>query len=310
MNNIFVYRNNTDGNVGIGKLPNYFTEFLNNIENEYIFHIPDKTKTTYHTYYTDLIGDLKLNFDKIQYDTFWNNICYNIQNCIIQNVFEMNEIYYSNPKPNFESTNLYGAAANLIPHRDCILYNFNGIAFYRVILGITGNNNDTITEFINYNLETKINKGDFMIFDFDKTLHRVKKIGKTEVPRILMKLHFIVCENCKYDINYVKTIAYFYKYYYYIARYTEQIGTDPNTFLGFFFGLLWEYPFYHSFKYIVFILFVSNIIILNRFYKIKLTNYVKLISYSLFILFSIYCKIVLFYYVCYILHNRSFTKLT
>ena len=310
MNNIFVYRNNTDGNVGIGKLPNYFTQFLDNIENEYIFHIPDKTKTTYHTYYTDLIGDLKLNFDKIQYDTFWNNICYNIQNCIIQNVFEMNEIYYSNPKPNFETTNLYGAAANLIPHRDCILYNFIGITLYRVIIGITGNNNDTITEFINYNLETKINKGDFMIFDFDKTLHRVKKIGKAEVPRILLKLHFIVCENCKYDINYVNNIAYFYKYYYYIARYTEQIGTDPNTFPGFFFGLLWEYPFYHPFKYIVFVLFVSNIIVLHRFYKIKLTNYVKLTSYSLLILFSIYCKIVLFYYISYILHNTSFTKIT
>jgi len=310
MNNIFVYRNNTDGNVGIGKLSNYFIQFLDNIENEYIFHIPDKTKTTYHTYYTDLIGNLKLNFDKIQYHTFWNNICYNIQNCIIQNVFEMNEIYYSNPKPNFESTNLYGAAANLIPHRDCILYNFNGIAFYRVILGITGNNNDTITEFINYNLETKINKGDYMIFDFDKTLHRVKKIGKTEVPRILLKLHFIVCENCKYDINYVNNIAYFYKYYYYIARYTEQIGTDPNTFPGFFFGLLWEYPFYRPFKYIVFVLFVSNIIVLHRFYKIKLINYVKLTSYSLLILFSIYCKIVLFYYLSYILHNTSFTKIT
>jgi hypothetical protein len=171
-------------------------------------------------------------------------------------------------------------------------------------------NNDTITEFINYNLQTKINKGNYMIFDFDKTLHRVKKIGKTETPRILLKLHFIVCENCKYDINYVNFVAYFYKYYYYIARYTEQIGTDPNTFPGFFFGLLWEYPFYHPFKYIVFVLFVSNIIVLHRFYKIKLTNYVKLTSYSLLILFSIYCKIVLFYYVSYILYNRSFTKIT
>jgi hypothetical protein len=32
--------------------------------------------------------------------------------------------------------------------------------------------------------------------------------------------------------------------YYRVARYTEQIGTDPKTFAGFFFGIFWEYPFY------------------------------------------------------------------
>jgi hypothetical protein len=31
-----------------------------------------------------------------------------------------------------------------------------------------------------------------MIFDFDKTLHQVKKTGQQETPRILLKLHFIV----------------------------------------------------------------------------------------------------------------------
>jgi hypothetical protein len=83
-----------------------------------------------------------------------------------------------------------------------------------------------------------------MIFDFDKTTHQVKKTGQTETPRILMKLHFIVCENCTpgYGPSYVDFVAYFYKFYYYIARYTEQIGTDPTTFIGFFFGIMWEYP--------------------------------------------------------------------
>jgi len=73
----------------------------------------------------------------------------------------------------------------------------------------------------------------------------VKKTGPTETPRILMKLHFIVCENCRHVYGhhvYVDFVAYFYKYYYYIARYTEQIGTDPTTFIGFFFGVMWEYP--------------------------------------------------------------------
>jgi len=43
---------------------------------------------------------------------------------------------------------------------------------------------------------------------------------------------------------YVKFASACYVVYYRVARYTEQIGTDPKTFAGFFFGILWEYPFY------------------------------------------------------------------
>jgi hypothetical protein len=222
-------------------------------------------------------------------------------------VIEMNEIYYSNPKPNFETQNLYGAAANLIPHRDCILYNFRGICFYRIIIGLTDSNTDTSTVFINLNLEHKINKGDYMIFDFDKTLHQVKKTGQQETPRILLKLHFIVCENGEYSENYVKFVSLFYKYYYYIARYTEQIGTDPKTFAGFFFGLLWEWPFYKSFKYITFSTFLSILIGLNVFCEIKLEtkNTGVLLSHSASSMLFIYLLIVNFYYFRFLLCNKK-----
>ena len=305
MENIFNYRDNSESKVGIGKIPDELQPTLDDIVDEYYEMIPDKSKTTHHTYYSNLIGSLKENFDKIQYNTFWNNICDNINGCIKQSVIEMNEIYYSNPKPNFEKMNLYGAAANLIPHRDCILYNFNGISFYRIIIGLTGNNTDTITEFINMNIKHKINKGDFMIFDFDKTLHQVIKVGQQEVPRILLKLHFIVCENCKYDKEYVNVVSHFYKLYYYVARYTEQMGTDPTTFMGFFYGLLWEWPFYSLFKYSVFLLFASNIIMLNSYYKIKLSfkNSGKLLFYSSSNIFILYLSIVSFYYFRYILYG-------
>ena len=305
MTELFTYRDNIEGKVGIGKLPSELHPILNDIAKEYYNMIPDKSTTTYHTYYADLTGILKAYFDKIQYNEFWYNICDNTHNCISQCVTEMNELYYSNPKPNFEKTNLYGAAANLIPHKDCILYNFYGIRFYRIIIGLTGGNNDTSTEFINLNLEHKINNGDYMIFDFDRTLHQVKKIGQQETPRILLKLHFIVCENCDYSENYVNFISYFYKYYYYFARYTEQLGTDPQTFTGFFFGLLWEWPFYPQFKYIVCTLFVANILLLNSVYKIKFTveNIGKLLLYSCSSMFITYLAIVLFYYCSYVLAN-------
>jgi len=253
---LLTIKDEKEGYVGIGKLPDELFPILDNILDEYYDMIPDKSKTTYHTYYTNLQGLLKYNFDKIQYNELWNNICHTNQ-CIMKPVIEMNEIYYSNPKPNFEKTNLYGASANLIPHKDCILFYFYGIRFYRIIIGLTDNNNDTITEFVNLKMEHKINRGDYMIFDFDRTLHRVKKIGEQNTPRVLLKLHFIVYENNEnenYTKEYMDFVSYFYKNYYFIARYTEQIGTDPTTFIGFFYGLLWGLPFYPQFKYILFLL--------------------------------------------------------
>jgi hypothetical protein len=299
MSNLFTHRNIIEGKVGIGKLPNTFHPILDNISKEYFTMIPDKSKTTFHTYYTDLTHDMKYIFDKIQYDTFWDSICENTNNCIKKSIIEMNEIYYSNPKPDFLKTNLYGAAANLIPHRDCLLFNFDGINVYRVIIGLTNNNTDTITEFTNVGLQHKINRGDYIIFDFDKTLHQVKKLAQQETPRIMLKLHYIVCENCKYSIEYLNFVSFFYKYYYIIARYTEQIGTDPTTFSGFFFGILWEWPFHPSFRYIVTTVFVSDIILLNVFYKIK--NVRKLLMYSFSNIFTLYFLIVSFYYFRYVL---------
>lgn len=307
MSSLFTIRDNIDGKVGIGKIPIELHPILDDISKEYYNIIPNKLNTTYHTYYNDLKSELKENFDKIQHNHFWNKICDNNTNCVKYHVTEMNEIYYSNPKPNFEKQNLYGAAANLIPHKDCILFNFHGIHFYRIIIGITNNNNDTTTIFVNLNLEHKINRGDYMIFDFDKTLHQVKKTGQQETPRILLKLHFLVCENHDYSKNYINLILNFYKYYYYIARYTEQLGTDPTTFIGFFFGLLWEWPFYPLFKYTILMLFVKNVIIINKIYKINLefNNIGIILSYSIKNIFIIYLLIVYFYYIRYILFNKK-----
>lgn len=301
MNSLFNYTHNIDGKIGIGTIPVELHSFLDNIYYNFIHFIPINS-TTFHTYYNHLNFDLQHNFDIILFHHFWDNIC--LTHCIKYCVNAMNEIYFSNPKPNFEKTNLYGAAANLIPHRDCILFNFYGINLYRIIIGITDNNNDTYTEFINFNLEHTINKGDYMIFDFDKTLHQVKKFGQQETPRLLLKIHFIVCENCKYSDNYVKFISNFYISYYLIARYTEQIGTDPETFMGFFFGLIWEWGFYSSFKYITtFLLF--SIFFINLKYKINLQfkDIAFILFYSFFSLFILYLWIVTFFYFRFILFN-------
>ena len=129
MSSVFTYRDKIEGKIEIGKLPENLNNVLEQMLIEYNHFIPDNRLTTYHTYYNDLTGSLKTNFDKIQYNPFWNGVCDNTDKCIIQPVFEMNEIYYSNPKPDFQHTFLYGEAANLVPHRDCILFHFAGNQF-------------------------------------------------------------------------------------------------------------------------------------------------------------------------------------
>jgi len=297
MTSIFTYKSITEGNIGIGKLPYYLTPILKNTTNEYMKYIPDYSSTTYHTYYNDLSPILKSNIDYIQKDGLFKKICES-ENCILRSIPEMNELYYSNPKPNFMATNLYGAAANLIPHRDCILFRFSKIQVYRMIIGLTNNNNDTITNLINFGIEHKINRGDFMIFDFDKTLHQVKKTGISKTYRILLKLHYIVCNNCIYSERYIQGITWFYKIYYLIARYTEQIGTDPTTFIGFFYGILWEYPFYPEFSYSILLVFLINMIFLNKLLGLRLSikNIHKFIGYSLVNIGILYLNIVCFFY--------------
>lgn len=307
--NIFTHQHIKDGLIGIGKMPLELYPILELMATLYLNMVPDKSLTTFHSYFYELSGSLKTSFERIQNSEFFRGLCTE-KPCIVKPLIEMNEIYYSNPKPDFLKHNLYGAAANLIPHRDCILYRFTGIDVYRVIIGLTDNNNDTITEFINFGIEQKINRGDYMIFDFDKTLHRVKKLGSSETQRILLKLHYIVCNGFTCSDSGVEFIGWFYKIYYVVARYTEQIGTDPDTFMGFFFGLLWEYPFYPEFRK-----WISTLFFLNFGYYILLQkNYEKRISlktigkigrwsfiYSLRNIFFLYLNIVAFYNIRWIL---------
>lgn len=300
---IYTHRHPIDGNVGIGKLSSY-SDTLENIASKYLDHIPDKTATTHHTYYTDLYGSIYENFRKIQNSNIWQGLrigAFDNPNsfAVLHNMVEMNEIYYSNPKPNFENAPLYGAAANLIPHRDCILFYFPGIRIYRVIISATDGNQDTVTEFITHGVERCLNKGDYMVFDFDRTLHRVKKMGQTPTPRILLKLHFLICDMqyAKFQISrhYINFAYLCYVVYYRVARYTEQLGTDPKTFVGFFFGILWEYPFYPRVRYAVASTYVGVIASLPTTHgiSVRVGNIREVIVYSAIDMCILYLCVVL-----------------
>jgi hypothetical protein len=309
---IYTHRHKIDGNVGIGKLSSDTSSSLETIAAEYLSHIPDQTATTHHTYCTDLKGRLKTEFDKIQFADIWQGLRNGAFESpdsfatILHNIIQMNEIYYSNPRPNFKAGPLYGAAANLIPHRDCILFYFPGIRVYRIIIGTTNGNSDTTTEFITHGVERQLNKGDYMVFDFDRTLHQVKKTGQTPTPRILLKLHFLAL-----DMNYarhplvwiyVKFASVCYIIYYRVARYTEQLGTDPKTYVGFFFGILWEYPFYPKVRYSIAAVYsglIANRLLYSSHFRVGSPTLLRsaiapIIVYSTLDLVAVYCLIVAF----------------
>lgn len=300
MNSLFTYRDDIEGKVGIGKLPNELQSILDDIKNEYYNIIPDKNASTYHTWYEDMSANIKSKIEQIQKHDFWNKLCDGNKKCVKLSANEMDELYYSNPKNNLDKINLYGASGNYDMHKDCI-YNFNGIKFYRIIIGLTDGNDNIITYFNNLDIGHKINTGDYIVFDFDKTTHQVIKDKQRLTPRILLKIHYIVCENCKHSKEYVKIIKNMYLYYEFITRYFMQVGTDPETLYQFFWGLFCQYYTNSYTKYIISFIILISVIILKFAFKVNLIykNISKIIKYVSFLLLFIYLLIVIFYWLRY-----------
>ena len=300
MDTLFTYKDDIEGKVGIGKLPPELRSILDEIEKEYYAEIPDKNASTYHTWYANMSPSIKSKVDQIQKSNFWHKLCDGSKKCTTINANEMDELYYSNPKNNLDKINLYGASGNYDIHKDCI-FNFNGIKFYRVLIGLTDGNDNITTHFTNLDVGHKINSGDYIVFDFDKTTHQVIKNESKSTPRILLKLHYIVCENCKYSKKYVEQIKQLYLYYEFATRYFMQVGTDPETLYQFFWGLFCQYYMNDYTKWIIIFLIVTMVIILNFSFKIKLIykNLSKIIKYTVTFLLVIYLFIVLFYWLRY-----------
>jgi hypothetical protein len=248
--------------------------------------------------------NLKKIILEIKENEIWDNICDRSENCIKLSVIEMDELYYSNPKKNITNINLYGASGNYKIHRDCI-YNFQGIKFYRVLIGLSDGNDNVVTYFNNLNIGHKINNGDYIIFDFDKTTHQVYKEKDNNTPRFLLKLHYIVCENCKYSKEYVENIKQMYIYYEYITRYIMQTGTDPETLYEFFYGIMSEIFTNENFNYIIWVTILLVLLMLIYVFGVNLekNNVFLTVGYVLISLISLYVIVVLYFWLRYKLFN-------
>jgi hypothetical protein len=300
MKEIFNYKDDIEGKIGIGKLPKNLENIINSISKKYNYLIPNKNASTYHTWFCNMSPSIKKKVRKIQNNKFWRKLCDGNTKCRIFNTPEVDELYYSNPSNHLDKINLYGTVINYGIHQDGI-YNFTGIKYYRVIIGLTNGNDNVITYFNKFDVGKKINKGDYIVFDFDKSTHQVIKDKEKETPRILLKLHFLLCENAEHSQEYIDFIKQLYLYYEFITRYIVKIGTDPETYPQFFIGLACQYFYTPFVKYVVLFLSILSVFCLNYFYNVELvfSNIFFILKYIFVSLSSVYLLVVLFYWLRY-----------
>lgn len=296
----FVYKNDIEGNVAIGSIPNEFDDLLTEIRTEWKHELTQEhlNASTHHDWYVDLSESLKNKIDNVRNMQLWKSLCNEefetCNNGRIVPVPEMDEIYYFNLGSKIKSGRLYGANGNVDPHVDSgKLFQTKGLKLYRVLVGLSDNNKNTITRFINAGLEKKINKNDYIVFDFDRTLHQVVKENKLNMPRYLLKLHFVICENCNYPewkINLFKNCHILYES---ITRYIMEVGTDPETWQQFFFGMALEIE---PIIYIISCLIASYFLIKVH----NITNPLQITKYLILTVCFVYLILVTFFWLHYI----------
>ena len=300
---IFTDRSETEGKIGIGKMPNETHDVLNKLSKEWKKEVPDTNMPVYHEWYLELKPKVKNYIKDLKQSKFWHDLC-DGDRCKYINIEEMDEIYYSNPKK-IKNKNLYGGAGNYAIHNDCV-FHFPGIKLYRVLIGLTDNNDNITTYFTNFQKGHKLNKNDYIIFDFDNTTHQViKKDENKRTPRILLKLHYLVCTGDGCSESYMETVKSLYILYETVTRYFMQLGSDPKTFIEFFVGLADQgihSIYYHKITKLYLLVLLFFVFLIVKYYfriKIKYKNSWKIMKSSFLILSVIYLFVVFLFWTRY-----------
>ena len=235
---VFTKCNKNQGKFGSGNIPPDLQGVTSSLAKQFHDIIPDEKKAnlTYHLWYDELPIHLKDLVNKVKTHPFWNSICES-DTCVFDNMSSMDELYYSRVPSKEVRGLLYGATTNYDLHVDGIM-SFPGISFYRVLIGLTNGNDNIETNFPILNESVYINKDQYVVFDFDKAHHQVIKHQNNSDYRILLKLHFCVCEKCMNKSLYLTTVEKIYILYEYVTRYIMKTGTNPTTYYQFFWGLI------------------------------------------------------------------------
>lgn len=234
---IFHKENNTDGKFGMGKVPFTIQTKLENMEKSFLNMIPEKKKDdmTFHIWFQDMHPHLQSVIQEIAQDAFWTDLMG--EQGQMENIQEMDELYYSKTPLLEQRGILYGATGNYDLHKDGI-FRFPHVEFYRVLIGLTDGNKKVETVFPILQESIYINKNDYIVFDFDKASHQVLNYSKdNNQHRVILKLHFCVFTK-KVHPCYRNFVCQCYILYEKITRYFMQTGTNPSTYYQFLIGLI------------------------------------------------------------------------
>ena len=307
------FRNKTDthGGIFINTIPYELNKYTNRMYKLYLneTNSNEVNNTLNHIWYSNSSYELKQLIEKFQNHLFFNQLCDGSNNCIIENISEMDEIMYSNSKvinSNTFNVNYYGATSNYKPHHDCEVCSlfFRNTNMYRILIGLTNENEYIYTKFPNYNIGKRLNEGDVIGFDFDKTLHEVVNIDNKQVkPRVLLKLHYLVCEDCKFNKHQINNIKQFYTHYDRFLRDYTKIGTDPIYPHEFALGLSCHYMYYPNIEKILLFYFMFAFLFIKKQNKYTMNNTPIIFIKSLGGLFGLYGCIILFYWTRFRLFN-------
>lgn len=285
-------------------------------------HPSEVNNTLNHMWYSRSSVHLQNLFEKFQHHPMFHELCHGSSNCKIQNVKSMDEIMYSNSKQiseySSEDVNYYGATSNYKLHHDCEIcsYLFPNTKLYRVLIGLTNNNYHIYTHFPEYNVSKNINAGDVVAFDFDRTLHKVVNEKHLQTsPRALLKLHYLVCEDCQLSESSFQNINQFYIYYDRFLRGFTKIGTDPVYPHEYAIGLTCHYYYKPNMILYLFLYFLGSSMLIkkqlkyqtrqgaSKTYKSNVQKNVLVFQRSLLYLFCIYGFVI-------ISHWASFRNMT
>lgn len=112
--------------------------------------------------------------------------------CHVENLKEMDELYYSYP-------NYTGSDANMfVSHYDGPYTKkiTDYVRIYRFLIAITPNTSVT-THFPNQDNAVTLDFGDYVGWDYNNELHFVSGMAEQGKPRILLKIHFAICNPCQ-----------------------------------------------------------------------------------------------------------------
>lgn len=261
------------------------SEKLYNINKEFEDIYKDNNKMTLHMWRREFNNKLLEQVSFLENPEIWREyICNGSKNCKIKYVSEMTELYKSTVPFQREGVNLYGASGNFDLHVDCAFPFYPNVTLYRVLIGLTNENEYVYTKFPDHNISHKMNFGDIAIFDFNNTKHQVKKVKDIDESRNMLKLHFIICKNCtdKYASRYIDFCMDGYNAYENITRHVMKNGTNPESLYDFFCGLNGHW----AVKKVQFFQYMLLLLCLSPFHKIfKDHFYLTLIVYVFLIKF-------------------------